>query len=252
MIFFLLKKINLVEKNWDATEILSHLFLIKGDYVFWSISVEFKYYILSPFLLIIIHKHLHWNIRSTLIFLFILIVISLIVTIYFELPLDSFIRYLPIFLTGTILSLLEILKPDKFKKLTAKIIFNYIVIISILTIIILIPFYFKMIFGIKHDIRLPYYYCPYAILFSFLIVSVKYKDNLIKKVFELKALRFIGIISYSIYLFHMFFLELSIMIQVPDYLRIYIFFIITVIFCSVSYLTIEKQMAKIRLRDMVS
>lgn len=36
--------------------IVQHLLLIKGENIFWSIPVEFKYYILSPFLMIIFKK----------------------------------------------------------------------------------------------------------------------------------------------------------------------------------------------------
>ena len=86
-----------------------HMILLKGESIFWSIPVEFKYYFISPLIMWFCHKFLEWS-AGKLLFVFVLIVaISIAIELIFHLPLVSTFRYFPIFLVGTIISIYELL-----------------------------------------------------------------------------------------------------------------------------------------------
>lgn len=56
-----------------------------------------------------------------------------------------------------------------------------------------------------------------------LLISAKYGQGFIKFFLELKILRFIGTISYSLYLFHMLFLNLTKQLEVNAQMKFFIF-----------------------------
>ena len=51
--------LKVVIHSWG--QLWEHLALQRGDHIFWSIPVEFKYYLISPILLYFFHRVLRWN-----------------------------------------------------------------------------------------------------------------------------------------------------------------------------------------------
>lgn len=99
-----------IDKIWD---IPLHMLLIKGESIFWSIPVEFKYYFISPLLMWFLHKFLMWNKQKLAITFIILIVSTILIQLIYGLPLVSTLRYFPIFLVGTLISVYEIIVLNK-------------------------------------------------------------------------------------------------------------------------------------------
>lgn len=110
-----------------------------------------------------------------------------------------------------------------------------------------IPFYFEKIFDFKIDFHSSIFYLPYAVIWAVILLSVKYGKGLINSLLKLKFLRFIGSISFSMYLFHLLFLDIVEYVDMPEYLRIYVFFFLTIMFSSLSYLFIELPLSKIKI-----
>jgi peptidoglycan/LPS O-acetylase OafA/YrhL len=159
----------------------------------------------------------------------------------------SIVRYLPIFLTGTAIAIFEVKRPDEFSRKINNKEFKYAGILALALILLSIPYYFKFITGQTIDNRLAYYYLPYAILFGIILYSAKRNTGIIRNILEVKILRFLGIISFSLYIFHMLILRIITKLNTPESYKIYIFFILAIIISSISYIFIEKPLSKIKI-----
>lgn len=250
LFYFTLCKNGIIRDNWDMNKLISNILLIKGNFIYWSISVEFKYYIISPFIILIIHTYFKNDLQKTVLFIISLMIVSFSITYYFHLPLSSIIRFLPVFLIGTLSAIFEVKKKDVFVRIINTPLFKYVGPLSMMIIVLSIPYYFQKITGYFIYNVTAHYYCPYAVLFGILIYSTKSESNITRSIFEFKPLRFLGVISYSLYLFHMFFLYYAKSIEITEFTRIYVFFILSIIFSCICYLFIEKPISKISFHNM--
>jgi len=228
---------------------IDHFLLLDGESIFWSIPVEFKYYIISPFIMIICHRFLKWNLKS-IAFLFILF---MIVSQFFEytygLTIYSTLRYLPIFIVGTYLAISEVLDKNYFSSSKSKKRLDYLGVVMLSVFFLTIPKYFSFLFDVKVDFHHPGFYIPYSVLWAFVLLAAKFGRNILTKIFEFKPLRFLGSISYSAYLFHMPVLLILRKIDlIPNELKIYSFFIGTLFIASLSFIFIERPLSKIRIK----
>jgi peptidoglycan/LPS O-acetylase OafA/YrhL len=226
-----------------------HMILIKGESIFWSIPVEFKYYFISPIILWFCHQALHWNKKKLLVLFIALIALTVTIELIFRLPLVSTFRYFPIFLIGTIISIYELLYRKKIQPIKNNLIYSLSGALAFLMILLTIPFYFEKIFGFTINFHSPIFYLPYAALWGIILLSAKYGDGIIKSMLELKFLRFIGSISFSLYLFHMLFLNFVKQMEVPQEFKIYIYFFLTILFSSITFLLIERPLSKIKINS---
>lgn len=232
----------------NIKDIPAHMILLRGESVFWSIPVEFKYYFISPLIMWFCHKYLHWDKFKILIMFLGIIILTILIEWHYKLPLISTIKYFPIFIVGTLISIYELLYQDNVFKNVKSWIFSSLGFFSLLIIVVTIPFYFKIIFGFSMDFHSSIFYFPYACVWGLLLLSTKYGAGLIRRIFEIKLLRFIGSISFSIYLFHMPFLTFVSKINIPSEFKIYVFFLMSIVFSSLSYLFIERPLSKIRIK----
>ncbi|MFT6842764.1 MAG: peptidoglycan/LPS O-acetylase OafA/YrhL [Psychroserpens sp.] len=224
-----------------------HMMLIKGESIFWSIPVEFKYYFISPLIMWFCHKFLKWNARK-LIFLFSFMITStIVIKLVFYLPLVSTFRYFPIFLVGTIISIYELLFKNQLQKIIKPSLFNIAGLMAFALILLTTPYYFEHIFGFKVNFHSSIFYFPYAILWGVILLSAKYGGGLIKFILELKFLRFIGTISFSLYLFHMLFLNFTKQLGINPQIQFYVFLFLSILFSAISYLLIERPLSKIKI-----
>jgi peptidoglycan/LPS O-acetylase OafA/YrhL len=230
----------------NLLDIPLHMLLIKGESIFWSIPVEFKYYFISPFIMWFCHRFLNWNNIKIAFFFVVLIITTIGIELIFNLPRVSTWKYFPIFLVGTIISIYELNRVEIIKSIKP-LYLNLMGFSSCLLILLTVPFYFKSIFGFEVDFHSSIFFFPYAVLWGIILLTAKYGKGLIKKILELKFLRFIGSISFSMYLFHMLFLRFVKVIGLHPQIQIYVFFILTILFSSVSYLLIERPLSKIRI-----
>ena len=225
-----------------------HLLLIKGESIFWSIPVEFKYYFISPLFMWMCHRFFKWRISIILLFFAALSAFSIVVESIFELPITSTLKYLPIFLVGALLSIIELLKEDFFaRKLPSKS-YSFIGWIAIILLLLSVPYYSRSILNIEFDPHLSSWFLPFAILWGIVLLSAKYGKGLIHWILSLRILRFIGVISFSLYLFHVPVLKLAKQLEIPDFFRVYAFFLISITVATISYLLIERPLSKIRIK----
>jgi len=226
-----------------------HMLLLKGERIFWSIPVEFKYYFISPLILWFCHQYLKWDKPKLLCLFIILIISSTVIELVFKLPMVSSFKFFPIFLVGTFISIYELLFEKEINKAMRPKVINIISGIALATIIIMFPHYFEKISGLNVNFNQPKFYLLFGVLWGIVLVGAKYGKGIIQKILELKMLRFLGTISFSLYLFHMLFLKLILLIEIPSFLRIYLFFILSILFSSITFILIERPFSKIRYKS---
>ena len=224
-----------------------HLLLMRGESIFWSIPVEFKYYLLSPFIMFFCHGVLRWDSIKMFALFTALIAASIGAELYYSLPIISTVRYLPIFLVGTILSIGELQLRDSRKFESSR--YNLLGLFALGAVLLSVPYYAELLFGNAINIHTSILYLPYALLWGGMLVSAKYGTGIVRSFLEMKWLRFIGTISFSMYLFHMLVLKLVLLFDIRDPYQTLLFFLLTTLISSVSFLLIERPLAKIRFRD---
>src|SRR5690606_36260120 len=127
----------------------AHMALVAGESIFWSIPVDFKYYFIFPLIIWFCYKFLKWDALKMLFIFLALIVAATVIQMTYKLPLVSTIRYLPIFLIGTIISVYEpLLGQEQLSKVNLKI-YSRIGVIALAAILVTVPYYFVNIFGFK-------------------------------------------------------------------------------------------------------
>ena len=199
----------------------------------WSLSVEEQFYIIFPILLIFVNKFLRSNMLKIFILFFL---ISFITTqiISTSHPLYNFyfinVRIWEL-LAGSIIAYLEI-KRLGFKK-------N--VVTSFLPFFGLVLILFS-IFFLNDKMSLPSFYSFPAVLGTCLIIFFSNKDNLIFKILSLKFIVFMGLISYSLYLWHypLFSFYNYVYFSNESFLIKILIIILSIILSILSYYFIEK------------
>jgi peptidoglycan/LPS O-acetylase OafA/YrhL len=236
----------------DFSDIPSHLLLLEGKSIFWSIATEFKFYFLSPLLLYVFHHFFKWKPSKILAVLMLLVLSSVISEWVFDLSRTSTLRYLPFFLMGTTIATFEIVHgqsmgrrlPDRFLAFAGT--------LALMMILLSNQALFDRQWGWEIHFQSSEYFLIYAVLWGLVLLSAKRGARLIKKITELRVLRFFGAISYSLYLFHLLVLLVIQKSPVPDHLHIYAFFILAVLMATVSYLVIERPLSKVTLNQLRS
>ncbi len=243
--YYILNSIGYFPTKIEAfSDIPQHLFLIEGKTIFWSIPVEFKYYFISPVIMWCCHKYLKWSYLKIFLFVLMLVLTTLLLASKGKLSNISTLKYAPIFLSGTFLSVYELLNHVSFKKLNNRL-FDILGITSLILIFMSFPYYSTLL-GFELKFHKPPFYLLYMLLWSILLLSSKRSDGFIKSILCFKPLRFLGTISYSLYLFHMLVIPFVKRINIiPSDFQIYLFFLVSIIFSSISYLLIELPLSKI-------
>lgn len=246
-----------IKSSWikDVPTIWRHLTLQEGLGIFWSIAVEFKYYFISPLIMAFCHYVLKWNLKTVTAFLVVLMGISIFLQEKYKYDEITLVRYLPVFLVGTLISIYEVLLEKKRDlKIFKSKIFEYAGLICVVLIIISIPSVYGHLFmkpGEKYPLSDSIFYLPYSIVWSVILLAAKYGSfHVLKRFFEITALRFLGIVSFSAYLFHILVLKAVQVhnLHIPIYLQLYAFLLLVCITSFLSYVLIERNLQKIRVK----
>lgn len=234
------------------SDIAKHILLLSGESVFWSIAVEFKFYIVSPIIMWVCHKHLKWRLKHILLFFTLLVSMVVVVESIFALPQISTFKFFPVFLVGTFIAILEVSDHKEFLRKTPSVIYDLLGVCSLLIIILSFPYYFNLITGIQINFHHPNFFLPYGLIWGVFLMAARYSKGLIGKLLRWSVLRFMGKISYSIYLFHMLILIVFINIDlgISQSLIIYSFFIITLLVSIISYLVFEVPLNMLKIPDI--
>lgn len=237
----------------------AHVILQEALNHFWTIVVEFKYYLFFPFVILIIAVLLKRDFKASVLFL----LTAIIVTEGANNVVDftsrlSILPHIPIFLLGSLAAVVNtkltaVLDPanpkqQRWMSILANsslvlIVFNFPTLLSR-------PLW-DTVFQANY-VRLSAnhgFYTYQAILLCILLVSHLHTDGWIKKVLENVALRFVGVVSFGVYLWHIAVLGyVEAYLKAPGFIQYVAVFGATILLSSVTYLLFEKPFMKIKLR----
>jgi len=235
--------------SYPFSKIPGHLLFVKGEGMFWAVAAEFKYYFALPVLLVFSYKICK---LKPMPFLVILVSINLLAYFglaAFKLPPFPFVEILPVFSLGCFIAVFEenkkgiILSPGIAKML------EMAALLSIFGLLMFVPLYFNKIFGHEHSLKNREDYFIFALLWGAILSATLFARGIFTKIFEWKLFRFLGTISYSVYLFHLpvlfFVYNCS---CIPQELKIYAFLGLSVSLCSLVYLLIERPLTMIKIK----
>ena len=227
----------------EPKTVIKHIFLMEGMGHFWTIPVEFTFYILVPIIMFVIYKIK--NQKKAILFLIMLLIVTASLspyTLYEENSIN--IRwYMPVFLMGMILAFVY----QKFeKKQKKKVIYDIIFFVIILMMILSIPYVRNLIFKIEPDGYLLNKYLFFGLAWSIIILAIQNSKYIINYFNQSKILIYIGKISFSFYLIHFIVLN---KIKIDNALiNSLLIFIISMIAAIIMNQLVEQPMIKLAKR----
>jgi len=237
--------IHLYIGHFDLISLVKHFFLIEGYGELWAISVEFQYY----FLIIgIVYLSIYLSIKVlSLITLIFLIVSYSYSDLIFSNSLVLLVKILP-FWIGSIIALKVPFDNLNNKIIANKKIIHFLAIISF--IFVLITAYLYRTAMLENNLNHTFF-INILLTVSFCVFLIfSYYSSYIKKIISSTPLVFVGKISFSLYLMHMFVLEF-----LKDYnslmiiLSIFILSYLTYIFIEKPFIGLGSKLASITQRN---
>ncbi len=230
-------------------ELLPHLFLQRGRGVFWSIPVEFKYYFLSPFVMLFFHYALKWQKFYIVIAVMLLSGASMVYNFYFDSARTDTFRFITIFLTGTLLASWELnrMTTEHSTPKNRSFLYDLVGFLAVLGIgITIVPLY-NAVFSQSYShlyFQSWHFHLYYSLFWAMLLISCLYGKKGLKTILSTYFFRVLGTLSFSLYLFHipiLYFVKYEFI--VPVYLKFWIFLFLTILFCILTYGVIERPLA---------
>lgn len=202
----------------DFMGALEHFALLRGDGVSWSIPVEMKYYLVSPIIAAaLIFAGRRFGIGLTLVLATPIILLASWAIgglDFIETPTDKsadLITYLPAFLIGAVLAFYRH-ETDKLSAASSRSLSqNALGWLAALGLIAMTPSIYAWL--TQTEILLSRFYDSvllYSVLWALVINAIFSGNAILRWFFTLSHLRFLGLVSFSFYLSHPVFLELSV------------------------------------------
>ena len=220
--------LKVVIHSWG--QLWEHLALQRGDHIFWSIPVEFKYYLISPILLYFFHRILRWNLWAMGITFAALFVCVYQYSVRWQPDGTSTLLYLNIFLMGTLVAVLERCVPNFWNALRT---FKPASSLGWSVILAFSLWSWKM-----DDFTSINTFLPAAALWS-IALAATFGPGWWASLLSFKPLRWVGKVSFSMYLFH---IPVLMCVKIFDWNPAVLWMVYlsaTVVVCAVTYLCVE-------------
>lgn len=191
----------------SLSEFVDHVFLQNGKGVTWSILVEFKYYFMLPILALTYSIVLKNRVIPCLALTVVLVLISQVFWPQSEaMKNDSRLGpYLPIFFIGSFMAVVQYSLDSNTLKVVGRVraVIEFVGLLAMTGLILTVPIVLTYITG--QTIPYDFYhkqYVVYALLWAVVIFAAINGAGFIRYVYESRVLRYIGFISFSVYLLH--------------------------------------------------
>lgn len=223
--------IKVVIHSWR--QVWEHITLQRGDHIFWSIPVEFKYYLISPILLYFFNRVLRWNLWAMGITFALLFAGVHQYSVLWQPEDTSTLLYLNIFLMGTLVAVLERYVPNfwnalhTFKPASS---LGWSVIIA-----------FSLWSWKVDDFTNITTFLPAAALWS-VALAATFGPGWWASLLSFKPLRWVGKVSFSMYLFHIPVLMWVKTWAIPSGPLWFIYLGLTALVCAITFLLIERPL----------
>lgn len=242
LLFFLLYKQGLnIAIVPDLKSIANHLMLVEGNGIFWSIPAEFKYYLISPVVLLVVHHLLQWRTMPVILFLGLMFTVPAWVLYYHLLPADQTLPHLSFFLVGTAVAVFEQLLPQAILRLKSSYVLEVLLWISAGIAIVVASW------GV--DLLRPDWYPFFTLWFAALLLKTGGKTGLFSWISKWRIVQAIGNISFSMYLGHMLILTaLGQFFPGIQSIGFYVFVIATLILSLLSHYFVERPLSLVKIK----
>jgi len=230
---------------------LDHLLLQEGKGVTWSILVEFRYYFVLPILALFFSLVLHNRLLPCTILTLVLVALTQVFW-----PEAASHRndvrlqpYLPIFFMGSFLAVLHHQLSESKLRDTVWL-QNVIEVVgfgAIMVLILMIPSVTSMFVG--GGVTTDFFhrqFMLYGLLWSFVLLAGISGRGWLKWCFEIRVLRYVGFISFSVYLLHAPVIDVIKLFNLSQLLNPWLMLAVTIAVSHTTWMLIEKPLSGIR------
>ena len=236
-------------------EFIKHLVLLQGKSVTWSILVEFRFYFVLPVLALLYTVVLKNKLLPVIATTIAIITVSQLIWPQSESAVNetNLGYYLPIFFMGSLLSVsYHHWRSNGLSNNKSLCIFTEIAgLISAIALILMTPSISSWL--TYQPISRDFYhkqFLLYGLLWSVVIFASITGIGILRRLFEISLLRYLGFISFSMYLLHivpLFFMEnFNISVPKDTPMLAWLLLSVTVLISHISWTLIEKPTSKIR------
>lgn len=236
----------------STRDFFEHLLLTQGKGLTWSILVEFRYYFVLPILALTYSVIFKNRLLPSIALTIALIILSQIFWPQAEsAPNDSRLGpYLPIFFLGSLVAVIFHKWQENSWNLNKPmvVLVELLGLLSIIILIIMIPAVSSIALGkhLAHDYNHKQFII-FGLLWSIVVFSCAAGTGVLRSFFESFFLRYLGFISFSMYLLHIIIINIIERLDVEIPMRGWIILALTITVSHLSWVLIEKPTSKIRL-----
>lgn len=233
----------------DWLGFIKHLALLEGKGVTWSIAVEFKFYFALPFFALAIAFTRSYGPLAIAVIFILFITLSQLISPQSE-SLTNDVRllpYMPIFTLGMFLAVLQDHINNSGHNLFTTLLCKYGGYLGVAGVIVMTPSVFSL-FGerVPND----YFhkeFILYSIFWSLILLSSINTQGLLKSFFTLPILRFYGALSFSLYLFHIIFIEALSRIGLNGHISAWLVLFGSTLVAYISFKLLEEPASKYKI-----
>ncbi len=232
-------------------QFLAQLLLMQGKGVTWSILVEFRYYFILPILALTYSAVLRNRLLPSVLLTIVLIILTQLIWPQAESG-DDEARlgpYLPVFFMGSLLAVIyhNWQQSNLLHNKKTMLLVEVMGLLALCILIYMTPSVSS--YFLQQEIPYDYYhkqFITFSILWAMVVFASVAGLGLLKKIFEISFLRYLGFISFSVYLFHI--VVYGVLSKMTNNLPLFgwIMLGITIVISHISWLLIEKPTSRIR------
>lgn len=230
-------------------DFIRHLLLIDGKGVTWSIVVEFKFYAVLPFLAFVLSLIItRFNHFIAVGFLLILVgVLQIAAPQYATLDEDlRLLPYMPMFLTGVLLAVVQnYFRDNPDSSAINPLYFEVAGFLGLIGVILLSPSVASNFAGNVGNDMFHREFLLYSFTWGLVLSSAVNGAGVIRSLFCLKPLRFLGNISFSLYLFHIIFVYAVDDLTINTYLKGWLILVLSISSSFASYRLVEIPLSRL-------
>jgi len=234
----------------DWPGFFKHMTLREGKGVTWSIAVEFKFYFVLPLVVFCTALVRPFGFPATTLYFLTLLVLSQVISPQSESAVNDarLLPYMPIFIVGMYCAVIQnaLLRNQALLERWTRVI-RVLGYVGVIGIVIMTPSVFSLIAGTVPRNYFHEQYILYSCLWAFVLLSAVNGRGWIRRFFSLPQLRFLGALSFSLYLFHPIFIEAARHARLNTYLSAWLVLMAATVSAYVSFRLLEGPMSRFRL-----
>ncbi len=240
-----------VEPDFGSADVANHLLLRDGQAHFWTIAVEVKYYFILPVVVVLSRLVFdgYWKsgVGASIAIATILYFIGGFLETVWSMNESVWLSdYLWVFLAGSGAGLLYATMVRRSWTLDRySTWFDVVAIACLAAALIRIPSVYVIIFGGEKIGKLPGDLGVFAALWSIFLLCVLLGRGWIRRILATPLLRSLGLVSYSVYLWHPFVLDYAETLALPLAMRWAVFLGGTAAIATATYWLVERPLSKL-------